>query len=96
MLRDGVVLPGGAGSGWRVVVVDHVHQDGDAVLMAGFDELLEPVPATGSGVDGEKVRAAVALREAPVELEHRHQLHRVHSEIQEVGDEVERIGECAG
>ncbi len=63
--------------------------------MAGLNELLEGVPPPGRGFNGKEMGAAVAPGEAPVALEHGHQLHRVHPQVHEVGHEAERVGKCA-
>ena len=66
------------------VVVHHVEQDGQAALVTGVDEPLQPVGAAVGLVHRPQVDPVVAPAVPAGERRHRHQLHRVHTEVAQV------------
>ena len=85
VLRPAIVLPQ-LQVGRAIVIVHDVHQDGDAVLMAGLDEALEAVRAAERGFHGIGIGGIVAPGKIARKFHHRHQLYGRDAQGLEVGD----------
>ena len=89
--RVRIVGPLGALGVRDVVVIDHVHDHGDAVAVAGADEVFELVAPAAGVLDREIVRVAVAPAHPAFVLGERHQLDRVDAEFLQVGQQVDGV-----
>ncbi len=67
------------------VVIDHVEDDGDAMTVSRFDELLEAQHAAVIRLHGEWQRQVIAPGAAAGELHRRHDLHGVDAHLAQVG-----------
>src|SRR5207245_1213241 len=79
-----------------VMVVDDIQDSGQAVQMAGIDQTLHRLWTAVGVMRGEKVDAVVTPAPRAGELGHRHDLDRIHAELDQLGEALDRRIECSG